>query len=106
MKTIICMTLFTLCMIVTCKSQEKVYSLEFDTEDYTIKTFTLDNVEYRVRAYENIIYVQNPIDTNCQKMNIYIPEAYYIDQTINQYNKRSAPILFPNGIGGDRKSVV
>jgi hypothetical protein len=34
------------------------------------KTFT-------VRAYENIIYVANPVDTVYQKMNIYIPEEYF-----------------------------
>jgi hypothetical protein len=32
---------------------------------------------FKVRAYENIIYVANPVDTVYQKMNIYIPEEYF-----------------------------
>ncbi|MEG0948866.1 MAG: subtype B tannase [Bacteroidales bacterium] len=82
------------------KSQTKMYDLEFDPEVYTTQSFTLDKKQYRVRAYENIIYVATPVDTAYQKLNIYVPEPYFEGETINGYTKETAPIFFPNGVEG------
>ncbi|RRN43565.1 hypothetical protein EHV23_08940 [Lautropia dentalis] len=29
------------------------------------------------RAYENVVYVRNPVDAEYQSLNIYVPEAYF-----------------------------
>ena len=56
--------------------------------------------EVTYRACENIVYVSNPVDTNYQKMNIYIPETYYEGGFINGYTAKTAPIFFPMTVGG------
>ncbi|GAB0174635.1 MAG: subtype B tannase [Candidatus Altimarinota bacterium] len=76
------------------------YSLDFDTQKYTHKTFTFSGETIPYRAYENIVYVSKPVDTKYQSMNIYIPEAYFSGQTINGYTIDTAPIFLPNKVGG------
>lgn len=76
------------------------YSLNFNPKKYEIQTLSLDGKTFTVRAYENIVYVKNPVDTAYQKLNIYIPMAYFEGKSINGYNASTAPIFFPNKIGG------
>ena len=51
------------------------YDLKFDDKKYTIQTITLDDKTLEYRAFENIIYVKNPVDTNFQKLSIFVPET-------------------------------
>lgn len=88
------------CLFFCSSYAQEVYNLRFNPDHYSIQTFQVDKKEYKVRAYENIIYVTNPVDTAYQKINIYVPEAYYQDQAINGYTKETAPVFFPNAIGG------
>ena len=81
-------------------SSRKQYNLTFNLNQYVIQTFTIDEKVYKIRAYENIIYVSNPVDTFYQKMNIYIPEEYFEGRSLNGYTSSTAPIFFPNRIGG------
>ena len=81
-------------------SSRKKYNLTFNLNQYVIQTFTIDEKVYKIRAYENIIYVSNPVDTFYQKMNIYIPEEYFEGRSLNGYTSSTAPIFFPNRIGG------
>ncbi|VBB09543.1 alpha/beta hydrolase fold [Lucifera butyrica] len=76
------------------------YSLVFDTAKYTMKTLTLNGKSITYRAYENIVYVKYPVDTNYEIMNIYVPEEYYEDKSIGNYNAKTAPIFLPNTVGG------
>lgn len=76
------------------------YSLDLDTDNYTVKTLTLNGKTINYRAYENIVYVKYPVDTHYQIMNIYIPEAYYEDKSVGDYNAKTAPIFLPNMVGG------
>lgn len=55
--------------------------------------------ELTYRVFENIEYCQNPVD-DIQKLNIFVPEAYYHGKTINGYTKESAPVFMPNTVGG------
>ena len=75
-------------------------SLDFDPNAYMLKTLSYKEKTIQVRAYENIIYVQSPIDTQYQILNVYVPVEYYEHQTINGYTANTAPIFFPNLIGG------
>ena len=63
-------------------------------------TGTVDNKEIKYRAFEYIPYVSNPIDIDQQYINIYIPEEYFNNGTVNGYNTQTAPIFMPNNVGG------
>lgn len=76
------------------------YSLEFDASNYTSKSLTVNGQTITYRAYENIVYVKNPVDTKYEIMNIYVPEEYYEGKSIGNYTAETAPIFFPNTVGG------
>ena len=75
-------------------------SLAFDVKNYESISTTVDNKEIKYRAFEYIPYVANPIDIDQQYMNIYVPEEYFNNGTINGYNTQTAPIFMPNAVGG------
>ena len=75
-------------------------SLTFDVKNYESMSTTVDNKEIKYRAFEYIPYVANPIDIDQQYMNIYVPEEYFNNGTINGYNTQTAPIFMPNAVGG------
>jgi hypothetical protein len=90
--------LFSLVFTATnCISQTQ---LAFDASKYTVQTQDFQGKTLKVRAYERLIYVANPVDTALQVINIYIPESYFNDETINGYTAATAPIFFPNKVGG------
>ncbi|MDS0525553.1 alpha/beta hydrolase [Clostridium sp. SHJSY1] len=76
------------------------YSIDFDQNNYTTKTLTVNNKTITYRAYEKIVYVKNPVDTNYEIMNFYVPEEYYEGKAIENFNAQNAPIFFPNSVGG------
>ena len=75
-------------------------SLAFDVKNYESMSTTVDNKEIKYRAFEYIPYVANPIDIDQQYMNIYVPEEYFNNGTVNAYNTQTAPIFMPNAVGG------
>ena len=75
-------------------------SLAFDAKNYESMSTTVDNKEIKYRAFEYIPYVANPIDIDQQYMNIYVPEEYFNNGTINGYNTQTAPIFMQNAVGG------
>ena len=75
-------------------------SLAFDVKNYESISTTVDNKEIKYRAFEYIPYVANPIDIDQQYMNIYVPEEYFNNGTVNGYNTQTAPIFMPNAVGG------
>ena len=76
-----------------------MYDLKFDPEKYEIKTCELQNRSVIYRAFENIVYCAKPV-SSVQKLNIYVPEAYYQGKTINGYDLKTAPVFAPNTVGG------
>jgi hypothetical protein len=97
----------SLAILLTCvtaglfaQSNKTAYSLDFTPKKYTVQKLTVDGKSFTVRAYENIVYVKNSVDTAYQKMNIYIPEEYFKGKSINGYTAATAPVFFPNQIGG------
>lgn len=81
-------------------SENSEYSIDFNSDNYTEKTITVGDQTVKVRAYENIVYVKNPVDINYEIMNIYIPEDYFDGKSIGSYNADTAPIFLPNSVGG------
>lgn len=65
------------------------------------------NETYDCYSLENIVYVENPEDSQKQSMNIYVPSKYMnedgtinTENTINNYNSETAPIIYVIGVGG------
>ena len=100
MKKLLLASLWLMGSIPFLEAQEKSIDLTFDPQKYESQTLTLNGTTFKVRAYENIVYVKNPVDTSCQKMNIYIPEEYFTGNSIHGYSAKTAPIFFPNKVGG------
>ncbi|MEY2891943.1 MAG: hypothetical protein RJA98_1851 [Pseudomonadota bacterium] len=67
----------------------------FETQQLSVNGQTVT-----VRAFENIVYVRQPVDTTYQVMNVYVPEAYFHGQAVGGYTARTAPIFLPNNVGG------
>lgn len=76
------------------------YSLEFAENSYAVKQLQVGDQRLTYRAYENIVYVAQPVDTQYQIMNLYIPEAYCQGKAIGNYTAGNAPIFLPNTVGG------
>lgn len=80
-----------------------IYSLNFDPNNYVVETFSTNdlsvNIEYR--AYKNLVYVSNPVDTAYQSMNFYVPAEYFEDGSVSgNAASQTVPIFFVNGVGG------
>jgi hypothetical protein len=76
------------------------YDLKLDTNMYQTATLNAKKQAVTYRAYKDLVYVSHPVDVNYEKMNIYVPEAYFKNGTINGYTAKTAPIFMPNGVGG------
>ncbi|MGD0656234.1 MAG: subtype B tannase [Thermoguttaceae bacterium] len=76
------------------------YSLTLDADKYTQKSFTLNGQTIRCRVFENIVYVQHPVDPKFECINIYIPAEYFEGKSIGNYTAETAPIFFPIMVGG------
>ncbi|MDD2183821.1 alpha/beta hydrolase [Kingella sp. SNUBH-2017] len=74
--------------------------LDFSKQPHTAQTMQVNGQTVQYRAFENIPYVNNPVEANYQTINIYIPEAYFHGGSINGYTADTAPIFLPNKIGG------
>ncbi len=85
---------------ISAQESTSVESLEFDTKSFTQETLTIGSHTINYRAVEGIVYVANPVDTYYQSLNVYVPEEYFNGGTINGYTADTAPIFFPNHVGG------
>lgn len=75
-------------------------NLKFDVTQGKRELVRVNDRLIAYRAYTKVVYVANPVDTTYQSMNIYIPEAYFNNQSINGYTAKTAPIFLPNQVGG------
>lgn len=74
--------------------------LKFNENNYTIETLEMEGKTLVYRAFEDILYIENPVDEKIQKLSIFVPEEFYQGKSINGYNIDNAPIFLPNTIGG------
>ena len=74
----------------------EVARLSFDSQNPT--TGTASGIAYR--AYNDIVYVSNPVTSDCQKLSVYIPEPYFSGLQVNGYTAQTAPIFIPNNSSG------
>mgnify|MGYP002857981011 CR=1 FL=1 len=73
--------------------------LLFDEKSCQSRTLTLLGRMISYREYRDIVYCRTPV-ADIQKMNIFVPEAYYHGQTVNGFDRDSAPVFMPNTVGG------
>ncbi|WP_314777480.1 subtype B tannase [uncultured Solobacterium sp.] len=73
--------------------------LTLNTNNYEVKTVTVDNRTICYRAFEGLCYCKAPLDA-IQVLNIYIPEEYYHGNKIGLYTAETAPYFIPNTVGG------
>ncbi|MDO5288812.1 MAG: subtype B tannase [Pseudomonadota bacterium] len=75
--------------------------LAFDPARYQTQQVTVSGQTIAVRAWENVVYVRQPVDARYQAMNIYVPEAYFQKGgSVGGYTAATAPIFLPNQVGG------
>ena len=74
-------------------------TLRLNTDSCRYRKKQIDGHCIEYREYRDIPYCTKPSD-KIQKLNIYIPEAYFHNETIGQYDKDSAPVFLPNTVGG------
>ena len=87
-------------------SHAQTYSLDFGKVEGHKVTLKYNGVEMRVRAFMNIVYVQNPSDAKQETMHIYVPEEYYHNQKKNGYTAETAPIFLYHKIAGYTPGVA
>lgn len=75
-------------------------TLRFDPAQFVSRSGQVDGKKVAYRSVENVVYVTNPVDRKYQSLNVYAPEAYFSGRAVNGYDSDSAPIFFPNSIGG------
>lgn len=74
--------------------------LDFSKQTHTEQSAEVNGKTVRYRAFEGIVYVKNPVDAKYETINIYVPEAYYSGGSIEGFTAETAPVFFPNQIGG------
>ena len=74
-------------------------TLEFNSAHYQVKTLELKGSPITYRSFGDLLYVENPVYPEFQKMNLFVPEGYYHGETINGFSAETAPIFFPNAVG-------
>ena len=74
-------------------------TLKFPQECGITKTLELEGYTITFRAFEHLSYCETPLDP-IQTLNVYVPEAYYHNETIGSYTADTAPVFLPNTVGG------
>lgn len=72
--------------------------LKLDVSRYTDQILSGEN-GLAYREFRDIPYVEKPV-SDIQKLNIFVPLAYFHDGIVNGYDKDTAPIFMPNTVGG------
>lgn len=78
--------------------------MQFDITNYTDETLINGTQTVCYRAYRDIPYVEKPKSPDLQVLHIFIPQAYIQGEPIGNYTSKTAPIFYPNGIGGYMES--
>lgn len=92
----------TLAILATtlCTLAAHAADLHFPLAQGESQTLDYQGQSVAFRAFEGLVYVQKPVDRDHQRMNVYIPEAYFHGETLGGFTADTAPIFLPNTIGG------
>lgn len=94
------MLAFPMTQLTTAYADATTKTLDFNANNYAVKTSALNGQTIAYRAFEGIVYVQHPIDAKYERMNVYVPAEYYDGKPIGSYTAETAPIFLPNEVGG------
>lgn len=88
-------------LITFCMSQPSApVDLRFSPDSFQSRKGDVGGSQVSYRASEGNIYVSKPVDVKYQTINIYVPEEYFSKGSVNGYTAETAPIFFPNSVGG------
>lgn len=73
---------------------------DFDPAACTSEHLRGNLTELRYRAWYGVPYAERPSAPELQVLHIFIPEEYFCGGSKNGYTARTAPIFFPNAVGG------
>ncbi|MGI6263288.1 MAG: subtype B tannase [Succiniclasticum sp.] len=82
------------------RRERQTYSLDFDATRYQARTLQVQGSPVAFRAYEGLVYTAKPYTTEYERLNVYIPEAYFKGGTVQGYTADTAPVFLPNEVGG------
>ena len=51
--------------------------LKFDPDKFETRSIKSGEKEVKFRAHEGIVYVANPVDSEYQRLNFYVPAQYF-----------------------------
>jgi len=88
------------CLLLVVLSTNAQSNLQFDASKFEVQIQDFNGKTIKVRSFEKLVYVANPVDLTHQVLNIYIPEEYFNGGNINGFTAETAPIFFPNRVGG------
>jgi hypothetical protein len=74
--------------------------LAINPEKYSAITVTAGSTSLKCRAFEGLVYAAKPVDPRNESINIYVPEAYFEGKEVAGWSAKTAPIFFPNQVGG------
>ena len=73
--------------------------LQLSAGEFAPRTYRTDGREVSCRAVLGVPYCTRPVDP-IQRVNVFVPEAYFVGGTIGGYDATTAPIFMPNSVGG------
>lgn len=74
--------------------------IKLKTEHFLPMEMLLGENKIPFRMVKDLSYADNPVCPDYQKLNIYVPEPYFCGGSVNGYTTETAPVFFPNEIGG------
>jgi hypothetical protein len=78
------------------QAQPAEVPLDFDVNGFTLQSAAVDGQSVQYRSYEWIVYVRRPVDATYQRMNVFVPAAYFAGTSVGGYDAKTAPIFLPN----------
>lgn len=74
--------------------------LALDPARHTVQTVRWGERTLRVRAFESLPVVAQPVEPAHQAINLYVPEAYFEGARVGAFEAGTAPVLLAIGVGG------
>lgn len=71
------------------------YSLNFDTKSFRKEVADLNGQPFAFRVSERSRYTAYPAAMDREKLDLYIPEAYFHKKSINGFTAKTAPVFMP-----------
>lgn len=82
------------------RDARQTYPLDFDAARFQKRSLQVKGQPIVFRAYEGLVYTAKPYAADYERLNVYIPEAYFKGGSVHGYTAATAPIFLPNEVGG------